>query len=393
MKYLFTLSAFFLFACSKSLDRQSPQANTQATVQSKAQDKQSCSFDITEFNMTKRPPINNEASRGKTKLTVNSGGTSTASANVILLDFNGQLVSGTSWNVYGDINCAPANLTDADIALIFQRVATDYSPFNVTITTDETVYANANKYKRMRVIVTESWEWYGKAGGVSYLNSFTWGDNTPCFVFSSLLNYNTKNIAEACSHEAGHTLGLRHQSSYDASGVKISEYNWGTGSGEIGWAPIMGASYNQNLTLWHNGPNSTSATTIQNDIAVISSVVGMVNDDYSNTTSNAASLTSSLQGIINSTSDVDFFSVNLTTTKTILITPQNVGANNAGGNLDLSLSVYNSQGALLSTFNDPSLLSVSASLPPGSYYIAAGTTDNPFVTKYGMESKYTISIN
>lgn len=344
--------------------------------------------------MIKRPPVNNDVARNKPKLQITTGGNGgTTLANVILLDFNGQVVSGTSWNVNGDITCAPANLTDAEISIIFQRIATDYIPFNVIVTTDETVYAKANPYKRIRVIVTESWEWYGKAGGVSFLNSFTWGNNTPCFVFSSLLNYNLKNIAEACSHEAGHTLGLRHQAAYDANGVKLSEYNWGAGSGEIGWAPIMGAGYNQNLTLWHNGPSSISSTTLQNDIAIISGIVGMVNDDYSNTTSNAVSLSTSLQGIINNASDVDYFSVNLTTTKNISITPQNVGANNAGSNLDMSLSVYNSQGVLFSTINDPSVLSVSATLPPGSYYIAAGTTDNPFVTKYGMESKYTISIN
>jgi hypothetical protein len=389
MKYLFILCAFFLFACSKSLDRLSPQENTPSNII----EKQSCSFDMTEFNMTKRPPVNNDIARNKPKFQINSGNGGTASANVILLDFNGQVVSGTSWNVNGDINCAPANLTDAEISVVFQRIAADYIPFNVIITTDETVYANANPYKRMRVIVTESWEWYGKAGGVSFLNSFTWGNNTPCFVFSSLLNYNLKNIAEASSHEAGHTLGLRHQAAYDANGVKLSEYNWGAGSGEIGWAPIMGAGYNQNLTLWHNGPNSISSTTLQNDIAIISGVVGMVNDDYSNTPSNAASLSASLQGIINNASDVDYFSVNLTTTKTISIIPQNVGVNNAGSNLDLSLSVYNSQGVLLSAINDPSVLSISATLPPGSYYIAAGTTDNPFATKYGMESKYTINLN
>ena len=389
MKYLFILCAFFLFACSKSLDRLSPQATTQLSIK----EKQSCSFDMTEFNMIKRPPVNNDVARNKPKLQITGGNGGTTSANVILLDFNGQVVSGTSWNVNGDITCAPANLTDAEISVIFQRIATDYIPFNVIVTTDETVYAKANPYKRIRVIVTESWEWYGKAGGVSFLNSFTWGDNTPCFVFSSLLNYNLKNIAEACSHEAGHTLGLRHQAAYDANGVKLSEYNWGAGSGEIGWAPIMGAGYNQNLTLWHNGPNSISSTTLQNDIDIISGIVGMVNDDYSNTTSNAASLSTSLQGIINNASDVDYFSVNFTTTKTISITPQNVGINNAGSNLDMSLGVYNSQGVLLSTINDPSVLSVSANLPPGSYYIAAGTTDNPFVTKYGMESKYTISIN
>lgn len=391
MKYLYIFSALLLFACSKKVDVQTPGFET--TAVSKTDNKQTCSFDITEFNMVKRPPVNNEAARGKKNITVSGGGTTTTAPSVIMLDFDGKVVSGTSWNVSGDITCAPANLSDADITTIFQRVATDYAPFNVIITTDESVYNNANPYKRMRVIVTESWEWYGKAGGVAFLNSFTWGNNTPCFVFSSLLNYNVKNIAEACSHEAGHTLGLRHQSAYDASGVKLSDYNWGNGSGEIGWAPIMGASYNQNLSLWHNGPNSISATSLQNDVEIIAGVVGLVSDDYGNATSTAKALSSSLQGVINTASDIDVFSINNTTGKTISIVPQNVGAYNAGGNLDIMLKVYNSNGQLLSTVNDPSTLSATTSLPAGTYYLAVSTTDNPFTTKYGMESKYIISVN
>lgn len=144
---------------------------------------------------------------------------------------------------------------------------------------------------------------------------FTWGNNTPCFVFSSLLGYNTKKIAEACSHEAGHTLGLRHQSSYNENGIKISEYNWGQGSGEIGWAPIMGGSYNQNLSLWHYGPSNISATTMQDDIARIANVVGFIPDEYSNTITGAAALSTTRAGIINNKTDIDFFSVNLASSK------------------------------------------------------------------------------
>ena len=261
------------------------------------------------------------------------------------------------------------------------------------ITTDENVYNNANPLKRMRVVITESWEWYGQAGGVAFINSFTWGDNTPCFVFSSLLGYNVKKIGEASSHESGHTLGLRHQSIYDANGSKTAEYNPGQGIGEIGWAPIMGVSYSKNLSLWHNGTNSSSSTSIQNDVSIITSVVGQVSDDYSNTTSNAASLSTSLQGLINSSTDVDFFSINIAGSKTISVEPQNVGINNEGGNLDLILSVYNSQGVLIFTINDPNILSSSTVLQPGSYYLSVRTTDNSNSTKYGMLSRYAISLN
>jgi hypothetical protein len=354
--------------------------------------------------MIKRPSMNTEVGKGKPGggngnggggTTTGGGGTTptTTAASVIYLDFNGQYVANTMWNVNGPVTAAPANLTSEEINTIFQRVAADFSPFNVTITTDEAVYNAGNPLKRTRVVITESWEWYGQAGGVSYLNSFTWGDNTPCFVFSSLLGYNVKKIAEACSHEAGHTLGLRHQSVYDANGVKLSEYNWGQGSGEIGWAPIMGASYGENLTLWHNGPNSISATSLQDDVAKIAAVVGFVTDEFSNTTSNATSLSGSKNGLINNSTDVDFFSLNIQGTQTVSLIPINVGPNNDGGNLDLVLNIYSSQGSLISTINDPMILNAGVSLAPGTYYLSAGTTDNQFTTRYGMLSKYVISVN
>jgi len=348
--------------------------------------------------MVKRPAMNLEISKGKPVsggggTTSGGGGTTPTLANVILLDFNGQYVANTMWNVNGPFTCAPANMNADEINLILQRVITDFTPFNITVTTDEAVYNAANPAKRMRVVITESWEWYGQAGGVSYLNSFTWGSNTPCFVFSSLLGYNVKMIAEASSHEAGHTIGLRHQSLYDQNGVKTSEYNWGQGSGEIGWAPIMGASYNENLSLWHYGPNSLSATTMQDDVAKIAAVVGLTTDEYPNGTIGATALSSSKTGLINSSTDIDFFSVNTNTTKTISLVPANVGPNNDGGNLDLVLKIYNSQGTLISTINDPFILNAGVSLSPGSYFVSASTTDNQFTTRYGMLSKYTISVN
>jgi len=127
-----------------------------------------------------------------------------ASATVFL-DFDGQTVANTSWNFSGPIVCGPSGLTSSQITSIFNRMAEDYRPFDLNITTDSTKYWSAPATKRMRVILTVSYEWYGMAGGVSFVGSFPWGDNTPCFVFTSLLNFNEKNIAEAvlCTNRSG----------------------------------------------------------------------------------------------------------------------------------------------------------------------------------------------
>jgi hypothetical protein len=74
-----------------------------------------------------------------------------SSSNVIFLDFNGHTVSGTMWNVTGPFTCNSSGLSDAGITEVFDRVAEDYRPFNINITTNETKYNEAPYNKRMRV--------------------------------------------------------------------------------------------------------------------------------------------------------------------------------------------------------------------------------------------------
>jgi|KBSSwiStaDraftv2_1062776.scaffolds.fasta_scaffold168711_2 hypothetical protein len=396
MRNLLVIACICLFACNKAQDLQvtEVQPNNQSS-----KNKQSCDFGITQFNTTKRPTVADEFNgrKGKPLTSTGGGGTTTTTTSggaVIFLDFDGGTVSKTSWNVYGDFTCGPANLTTTEATEIFNRVSNDYSPFNITVTTSQSVYDAANPYKRTKVMITETYQWYSSgAGGVSYVGSFAWGDNTPCFVFSLLLNYNIKMIAEAVSHEAGHTLGLYHQAKYDANGVELSEYNYGQGSGETGWAPIMGVGYYQNATLWHNGPNPYDYTSHQDDVAIITNAIGSTkSDDYSNTTTNAKLLTGSTDGLINNNGDIDFFYVDNTTTKNISVTPFSVAANNAGANLDLVLRIYNSSGALISTVDNPAALNVTTTLDPGKYYLAVTTTPNQYAGTYGMIGKYSITL-
>ena len=243
---------------------------------------QDCNFGEKEFHLKKRKLSVEEittANRttGKGKPTTGGGTppppTPVLTTGVIFLDFTGHIVTGTSWNYNGDINCAPANLIALQVDEILLNVQNEYARYNVLVTTDEAVYLAAPVNKRIRLIFTESWEWYGQAGGVAFVNSFTWGDNTPCFVFTSLLNYSTKKIKEAASHEIGHTIGLYHQSTYDANCVKISDYSYGDGV----TGPIMGVCYNipDAGSKWWVGPNSYGCTSIQDDDAVLTRVLGL----------------------------------------------------------------------------------------------------------------------
>ena len=320
----------------------------------------------------------------------------------IFLDFDGQKVSGTSWNVRGTLYCAPSNMDDAQITEVFNRVAEDYRPFNINVTTDSTKYFAAPVRQRMRVILTTSSDWYGRAGGVAYINSFSWGDNTPCFVFTELLGYDAKWVAEATTHEAGHTLGLRHQSRYDNICQKTEEYNSGQGSGEIGWAPIMGVGYYRNQTTWHNGPNPYGCNNAQDDLAIITNSTngfGFRTDEHEATTRRATVNTFTdgrftNEGVINNSVDEDMFEFALTTDGQFKldVRPFNVGNGDAGSNLDVKVKLYNSRQNLIDTYDNPESLSASidTTLSSGTYYFVVSGTSNAYTAQYASIGAYTV---
>jgi len=327
--------------------------------------------------------------------------------SVIFLDFDGHDVSGTMWNVNGPFTCNSSGLSDAAITEVFDRVAEDYRPFNINVTTNETKYNSAPYNKRMRVVITTSNEWYGTgAGGVAYVNSFTWGDNSPCFVFSALLGYSVKNVAEAASHEAGHTLGLRHQSSYNAACAKLSDYNWGQGTGEIGWAPIMGASYNQNMTLWNSGPNSLGCGVIQDDLSVITNATngfGYRTDDNTNTYATATPVTFNssgqgiISGVIEKTDDKDLFKITVPKFSRLQLNaiPYNVGTGNSGSDLDLQVDFLDGSYASIGTYNPGNLLSsvIDTFINAGTYYMRIDGKGNIFAPEYGSLGSYSLQVN
>jgi hypothetical protein len=262
--------------------------------------------------------------------------------------------------------CEGSGLTTEQITEVFNRVAEDYRPFALNITTDSTKYNQAPINRRMRVIVTVTSSWYSSnAGGVSLVNSFRWGDDTPCFVFSGLLGFNTKKIGEAVSHEAGHTLGLFHQSVYDANCSIVNQYNYGTGTGETSWAPIMGVGYDRNLTLWHYGPNQFGCQSFQDDLdrITIPNGISYRPDDHAAEFPIATAVGFSnnrftINGIVEQPEDIDMirFTMPVYGRLHLQAIPYNVGSANAGSDLDMQVTLYNSSRAVVKTYNPPSTL-------------------------------------
>lgn len=326
----------------------------------------------------------------------------TSAPATIFLDFDGQTVTGSAWNWSGPIYAEAATLSIPAITEIFNRVAEDFRPFNINVTTDSAYFWSVPANKRTRIIVTPTSAWYGLAGGVAYVGSFAWGDNTPAWVFSTLLNNNIKYVAEAISHEVGHTLGLQHQSAYDASCNKTYEYYGGTGSGEIGWAPIMGVGYYQNLTSWHNGTNSISCGTYQSDFDIIASAgngFGLRTDDHANTTATATTINLSgglftASGLVNNATDVDVFKLTVGTTSnlTLNVIPQNVGSSNAGANVDIKIVLMKDADSV--DFYNPSTLlnaGVDTNITAGTYYLVIDGVGNANQDNYGSLGLFTVS--
>jgi hypothetical protein len=320
----------------------------------------------------------------------------------VFLDFDGAYVTATSWNWNGDIIASPASLPPSSVTEIFNRVAEDYSIFNINITTDSTEYLAAPSQKRIRVIITPSSSWYGNAGGVSFIGSFTWGDDTPAWVFSQLLSNNVKYIAEACSHETGHTLGLQHQSTYDLNCNKTAEYSAGQGNGEISWAPIMGVGYYKNLTTWYNGKSAIGCNYFQDDIAKIVSDngFGLRKDDYGDVTdqSNAIAFDGSsfrISGMINSASDQDMFKLVIPTTSNLRLfaIPQHVANANSGADVDLKVTLLDVMSDTIGTYNPSNLLNagVDTTLDAGTYYLVCEGVGNLNAIDYGSVGHYFLT--
>ncbi len=320
----------------------------------------------------------------------------------VYLDFDGQYVVSSVWNGGNPVNAVSPGMTDAQITEVFNRVSEDYRPFAINITTDSAVFLNAPLDKRIRVIVTPTSSWKPGVGGIAYTGSFIWGDDTPCFVFSDRLGPNSpKMVGEACSHEAGHTVGLSHQSRWDNSCVMTETYNTGIGIGEAAWAPIMGNSYYRNMSGWNDGPTQYGCGNTQDNLSIITTQngFGYRTDDFaeimnaSTATLNPANF--SANGVISTTTDKDAFRFVLSSGSNVHIEakPFSAVAGNDGANLDVKMQLYSASQQLLRTYDNMTVMNAVAdtTLPAGTYYLIIDGAGNSNISDYGSLGAYSLS--
>jgi hypothetical protein len=356
-------------------------------------------------------------------------------SRTIFLDFDGHTVSGTAWNsTYGlgtiaapafDLDGVPGTFSADEmqrIQAIWQRVAEDYAPFDVNVTTQDPGTAALNRSGSgdavfgVRVVVTRDFTAATSkpcgCGGFAYLSVFDQVNNEtyqPAFVFFDKLGSgNEKYVAEAISHEAGHNLGLSHD------GTSTSGYYTGQGSGETGWAPIMGVGYYQSLVQWSKGEYA-DANNLQDDLSVIPARGAPLRaDDHGNDIASATAMTAAASGGLVTLSadglisparpsttggsavvDVDVFRFEAGAgAATLAVTPSP-----RSPNLDIGFDVLDASGKVIASASPGATLAASASITlpaAGQYYLVVGGVGNgdprtTGYTRYGSIGQYAVT--
>jgi PKD repeat protein len=338
----------------------------------------------------------------------------------IYLDFNGATITGTAWNsskgtinaAAYDFDAAPGSFSNAElqrIQYIWQRVAEDYAPFDVDVTTEQpapdrlTRTSTSDQTFGTTVVITRNSGIYDcGCGGIAYIGVFndTSERFKPAFVFYDMLgNGDEKAVAEAISHEAGHNIGLSHD------GSSSTTYYAGQGTDPAtGWAPIMGVGYYKPLVQFSKGEYA-GANNKEDDFAVAQSYgLPLRQDDFGNTAYASApmpladgGISAMVDGVIETSDDRDVFSFSSGAgVISASITPASRSAN-----ADLVLSLLDASGRVLATANPQNALAAGLTFTlqtQGTYYLEARSTGQGDAatsgySAYGSVGNYRLAVS
>jgi uncharacterized repeat protein (TIGR02543 family) len=371
------------------------------------------------------------------------------SVYTMYLDFNGAVITGKQWNTSEGVASwtAKAYSSDADLTTfsdteqtfirrVWERIAEDYAPFDINVTTDvafDPVNYAGDKNKVAwnlfcpRVDANGVDLPHAGSGGIAYVGVFGLSNFFSAYqpAFTKAETSESADIAaEAGSHEVGHNMGLSHDTRSNEG-----YYGGHTGAGAPSWGPIMGTGYNRNVSQWSKGEyydskhadwNGTSYDNNANtndDLVIIAARTNYRTDDHGDTNGIATGITAAgdgsfnRTGIIERTSETDVFSFSTGAgSVTINANPFKSDTSYWGGNLDINLELYNSGGTLIASNNpnDNVTAAITTTLAAGTYYIhikpsSAGNasgTGSPYdsvnstragYTVYASLGKYTIS--
>ena len=289
----------------------------------------------------------------------------------LYLDFNGDTTGNWGGFTPGvtpamDFDGDASTYSGAELATVrdaWARVAEDFAPFNLNVTTvDPGAYANG---RAMRVVVGGSSGWYGSAvAGLSFVGAFANDQPNTSYVF---VNAGAPYMADIVSHEAGHAFGLGHQEVYNADGSLADPYADGDSLSTL----LMGGGGGR--AVWWRG-DSGGRGYLQDDADAIASRVngfGYRLDDHGGTSFLATALARGADGaytgagVIETLADRDWFGFTLSTAGSTQLT---VTPAAHGPNLNAKVELRDAAGNLVRAYDTTELgESFSVDLAAGSY--------------------------
>ena len=346
----------------------------------------------------------------------------------IFLDFDGATVTNSGWNGTGqgqiangthtgfDTDGSPSTFSTSEhgfVQEVWRQVSETYSPFDVDVTTADPGAAGINRDSLAdlrfgtHVLITSSsvprQQVCGTCLGVAFVGTFGEVDRTayyqPAWVFAYNTGFDPMIVAQAASHETGHTLGLKHD------GKGTYDYYAGTSA----WGPVMGSSATRAVSQFSRGEYS-GATNAEDDYAVIRAHdLPLRADDHGSSPTTADALGShaayDVDGVIETRTDTDVFALTMPCTSQLNVSATGIGAQST---LDLKLDVLDAAGNVVMTSAPTSgyagspptsngmNASVGVPVASGSYYLRVDGVGNgnPATTgwsDYGSLGQYHLS--
>ena len=281
----------------------------------------------------------------------------------IFLDFDGASISNTGWNVGSnaisngthigwDSDGSPGSFSTTEhdwIQEVWRQVAETYAPFDVDVTTDDpgpdgwTRSTSSDTSYGTRVVVTSSQtaldQACGSCLGVAWVGTFNMVDPNryyqPAWVFAANPNLKPMIVAQAASHEAGHTLGLHHD------GTQSASYYGGTAA----WGPIMGSARSRAISQFSRGEYA-GANNTEDDFAVMQGKgLPLRTDDHGSSTSTATALGArpsyDVSGVVSTRTDTDLVAIDVDCPTDLVVAANGIGSQTT---LNLSLDVLDAAG-------------------------------------------------
>lgn len=314
---------------------------------------------------------------------------------LLFLDFDGAVVragfpNSSGYNspiISGVRNCPPSTLSELQKAEVIALVRDDFSPFNIIVTTDQSVfngYPSANKQICIITTMPSIIGFPAFVGGVSPFAGpgFRLASN-PSFVFSSVYGSQLADIAGVISHEVGHSMGLAHQHLFSPTCGFVNEYHPGFGTGQLSFVPIMGEADDKRITNWYSqNCNLREFGVPQNDFALLSSQVVLREDDFPGTPAGqTVSEPAEITGILEQEGDIDFIRINFRNPGDVTISSENA---------DLKVSVYSPGGNLLGVYEDPNDTGVTIPGLRGNRFLKIEAIGNVNMSTQFMTGQYRI---